>query len=152
MAQRYQLGVRTSNVTSGQALLEIIAASAVNGGRGVRLLNFNITLATGVTGVFGTGRPAAAGITPTTPVTFNSDENDTPSLTKVALAWATSPTAPTSFFHRITVPATVGAVRDILPISGLPVGGGIWIPAGGTFTLHNITGGPTLDISMDILE
>jgi len=154
MSQRYELAVRTSNVTSAQALLEIIAPTVISGVKGVRILNFNITVASAVTGVFGTGRPAVAGITPTTPVSFLSVENGEPSLTKVALAWGTSPTAPAAFFHRVSVPATISAIRDILPLilGGLDRGVGIWIPAGQTFTLHNITGGPTLDVSMDILE
>ena len=112
MSQRFQLGVRTSNVTSGQALLEIIAPTVASGLKGCRVLNFNITLATGVTGVFGTGRPAATGITPTTPVSFLSDLNGDPSLTKIALAWGTSPTAPAAFFHRITVPTTAPTMAN----------------------------------------
>jgi len=144
---RFQLGVRTSNVTSAQALFEIIA-----GNKGCRLRGINITLATAVTGVFGAGRPAAAGITPTTPVAFLSSDGSVgePSLTKIALAWGTSPTAPASFYHRVSVPATVGAVAALVfTVQGK---GAIWIPAGSTFTLHNVTGGPTLDATIEIEE
>ena len=146
---RFELAVRSSNVTTNQAVLEVIA-----GIKGCRVRSFNITLATGVTGVFGVGRPAAAGITPTTPVPFLSNDGGMTlladsALSRVALAWGTSPTAPAQYFHRLTVPATVGAIRDIMPANN-EVGKGIWVPPGGTLVLFNITGGPTLDVSIDI--
>lgn len=138
---RFQTGVRTSNVTSGQAALEIIA-----GNRGCRLWSVEITLATAVTGVLGLGRPAAAGITPTTPATFACIEGVGFSQSVTALAWGTSPTAPTQFLNRASFPATVGApLTWILPY-------GVWIPAGTTLTLHNIVGGPTYDIALELAE
>lgn len=141
----FQLGLRSSNVTSANAVLEIIAVV------GCRLKTLNISLATGVTGVFGVGRPAAAGITPTTPTRFLSDDGVGFSQAQVALAWGTSPTAPAAFHHRVSMPATVGALRDIMPFN-VERGHGIWIPAGATLVLFNITGGPTLDVSMDLEE
>lgn len=138
---RFQQAVRTSNVTNAQAILEIIA-----GNRGCRVKAIYITLATAVTGVFGVGRPAAAGITPTTPTTFGPiDGVGDRSMTAIALAWGTSPTAPTLFFRRVSVPATIGAIRDTPVLD-------VYVPAGATLTLHNITGGPTLDVSIDIEE
>lgn len=147
---RFQLAVRTSNVTSGQALLEIIA-----GNKGCRLKFCGITLATAVTGVFGIGRPAAKGVAPTTPVNFLPHDGGPvavgdASLSSVALAWGTSPTAPANFFNRLSVPATIGAIRDISLVHAS--GAGIWIPAGLTLTLHNVTGGPTLDVDLLIDE
>lgn len=142
----FQLGLRTSNVTTNQAILEIIAGS-----RGARLRTFNISLATGVTGVIGMGRPAVAGITPATLSKFQADDGVGVSDTIVALTWGTSPTAPSVYHHRVSVPATVGALRDIMP-SNSERGQGIWIPPGTTLVLFNITGGPTLDVSMDLSE
>lgn len=143
---RFQLAVRTSNVTTGQAIFEIIA-----GNKGCRVRGVNITLATAVTGVFGVGRPAAKGVTPTTPVNLLQMEgNGDVSLTAVALAWGTSPTAPAQFFHRMSVPATIGAIRD-LPVS-LASPAGIFVPAGSTLVLFNILGGPTLDTDITIDE
>jgi len=75
-----------------------------------------------------------------------------PSLSKVALAWGTSPTAPGSFLHRVSVPATVGALAALIFTTPTQGRGGIWIPAGATFTLHNVTGGPTLDATIEIEE
>jgi hypothetical protein len=135
------LGVRTSNVTSANAMVEIIA-----GIKGCRVWPMALTLATAVVGVFGLGRPAAAGVTPTTPIPFLSDGLGDPSLTRLALAWGTSPTAPSSFFMRISAPATVGSYWTV----GFQQG--IWVPAGSTLTLHNVTGGPTLDLNIEISE
>jgi hypothetical protein len=135
---QFQLGVRTSNVTSAQALFEIIT-----NGKDCYVRNLRITLATGVTGVFGLGRPAAAGITPTTPLPFLG----------LGGGESTSPTSPTAFFERVTVPATVGFVVPVLsPFNPGTGRGGIKIPVGGTLVLFNITGGPTLDVSFDIDE
>ena len=69
----HELGVRTSNVTSANAALEIIGATALRG----RVIEIGFTLATAVATVIGFGRPAAAGVTPTSPVTLlPEDVND----------------------------------------------------------------------------
>lgn len=147
---RFQLAVRTSNVTNANAALEIIA-----GNKGCRVKHIDFSLATAVTGVFGVGRPAAKGVTPTTPVNFLSQDANSlgigdPSLSSVALAWGVSPTAPANFFNRVSMPATVGALRDIrYVVTGAP---GIFIPPGQTLVLFNITGGPTLDVDISIDE
>lgn len=142
---RFREGVRSSNVTNAQAILEIIA-----GIKGCRIRNLNFTLATAVTGVFGLGRPAAAGITPTTPITLLPvDGVGDRSLTSIALAWGTSPTAPTVFYARTTVTGTIGEFRDLL---NAIQHGGIWIPPSASLTLHNITGGPTMDVTVEIDE
>jgi len=60
---------------------------------------------------FGLGRPAANGVTPTTPVDFlPEDPNDVlaTGVLQGALAWGTKPTSPTNFFRRIGLPATIG--------------------------------------------
>lgn len=148
MAQ-FQLGLRTSNVTSTQAILEIIA-----GAKPCWLRSLRITLATGVTGVFGLGRPAAAGLTPTSPVALLSSDGTGNSQAKVALAWATSPTSPVNFFERMSVPATIGAIRDVPTVLTQDSSSyaGILIPANTTLVLFNITGGPTLDVGINVNE
>jgi len=61
-------------------------------------------------GVYGLGRPAAIGITPTSPQTWldEQDGNDGTCNTKSALAWGTGPTVPANFFRRISCAATIG--------------------------------------------
>lgn len=86
-------------------------------------------------GVFGIGRPAAIGVTPTTPITWldEQDGNGPVGLTTSALAWGTGPTVPANFLRRIACPATIGAgVIFTFPRGlGLPVSGSIviWIIA-----------------------
>lgn len=145
---RFQKAVRTSNVTSSNSVVEIIAGS-----KPVRLWNCYVSVVTAVAGVLGWGRPAAAGVTPTTPAAFPSIDavisaavTSEASLAKTALAWGTSPTDPATFYHRVAFPATVGAWAKIQ----FPYG--LLIPVGGTFVLHNILGGPTYDIALDIAE
>lgn len=94
----HEIGIRTTNATVNQACLEIIGSTAIQ----ARLLEIYIAMAGGsaTTPTIGFGRPAAAGVTPTSPVTIvGEDPNDAPA-TKTALAWGTSPTAPTTYMRR----------------------------------------------------
>lgn len=140
---RYQQSVRTSNVTNANAALEIIA-----GALGCRVFGIKVCVASAVLTVLGVGRPAAAGVTPTTPAAFPCIDGDASvvSASKIALAWGTSPTAPAKFFERVSTTAAIGFQRDFLFPQGL------WIPANGSLTLHNITGGAVLDVTVDIQE
>ncbi|MGZ4849802.1 MAG: hypothetical protein ACXV2C_00250 [Candidatus Bathyarchaeia archaeon] len=103
----YSLAVRTSNVVTGNATLEIIGSTNV----GYRLLEVGITINAATASVFGLGKPAAAGVTPTTPVTVIAEDagNSTAGNTNTALAWATGPTLPAAFLRRVSLPATIGA-------------------------------------------
>jgi hypothetical protein len=52
--------------------------------------------------IYGFGRPAAIGVTPTSPVTWLAlDPADPAGTVQTALAWATGPTVPANFFKRI---------------------------------------------------
>lgn len=97
---------RTTNVTIGNATFEVRAGAT---GPRPRILEIGIFLAAATASVFGIGRPAAIGVTPTSPQTFlNEDPADGASLTKIAGAWVTGPTVPANFFRRIGLPATIG--------------------------------------------
>ena len=103
------LGVRTSSGTDAAAAWEILTGSTP--GRAV-IHEIGVFLAAGTASTYGLGRPAAIGITPTTPVDFNvEDPNNVlaSGVVRSALAWGTGPTVPTSFLRRISFPATVGA-------------------------------------------
>jgi hypothetical protein len=136
----HELGIRSSNVTSANAALEIIGGTTIRG----RLLELGFTLATAVATTLGFGRPAAQGLTPTSPVTLLPEDfsDDAAAATKIALAWATSPTAPANYMRRF---------------SGSAIGqGAIWtfpkgividkaVNANNSLVLFNILGGATLD-------
>lgn len=90
---------RTTNTTSGNPCLEIIAGTNI----GYRLLELGVMQgATANLGGIGIGFSQAKGVTPTTPVTLLSeDQNNTNTLnTQTALAWATAPTVPFAFIGR----------------------------------------------------
>jgi hypothetical protein len=96
-----------------------------------KILEIGVSQNAATAGVYGLGRPAAIGITPTTPVTFldESDGNGAAGLTTCAVAWGTGPTVPTNFFRRISTAATVGdGVIWTFPRGlGIPVSGSIVI-------------------------
>jgi hypothetical protein len=84
-------------------------------------------MAAATASTYGLGRPAAIGVTPTSPVDFLPYDPADPvvaGLVQSALAWGTGPTAPTQFIRRIGLPATVatGVIwtfdRLIIPASG----------------------------------
>lgn len=104
----YTHAARISNVTSGEATWEL--RSGANSRIYVKELAIFMAAATAST--FGLGRPAAIGITPTTPVLGQAhDPDDVAAVAATALAWATKPTAPTSsiYLRRIGLPAAIGA-------------------------------------------
>jgi len=101
----YALANRTTNTTTANATLEIRTTSTDR----AYLLEIGIFLAAATASTFGLGRPAAIGVTPTTPVTVLPEDPANPTGTiQTALAWATGPTAPTAFLRRIALPATIG--------------------------------------------
>jgi hypothetical protein len=55
------------------------------------------------------GRPAAIGVTPTSPVTvLAEDPAEAAGTLNTAVAWGTGPTVPANFFRAILLPATIG--------------------------------------------
>jgi len=101
----YSLANRTTNVTTANACLEIRTTSTDR----PRVMEIGIFLAGATASTFGLGRPAAIGQTPTAPITVLAEDPGDPAGTvTTALAWGTGPTAPTNFFRRISLPATVG--------------------------------------------
>ena len=102
----YSLSQRTSATAAASAAWEIRTAA---GDRAV-LLELGISQVTAVAGVYGLGRPAAIGVTPTSPQTFLAEDFADPASTvQASVAWATGPTVPANFFRRVACPATIGA-------------------------------------------
>jgi hypothetical protein len=125
------LGVRTSGTASGSAAWEI--RTGATPGR-AKVLEIGFFLAAATASTFGLGRPAAIGVTPTSPVDFLPEDPSDVLATGVvqsALAWTTGPTAPTNFLRRISLPASVGTgVIWTFPK-------GIVIPVSGSLVLWN---------------
>lgn len=127
----FSMSQRTSATAAASASWEVRSASANR----PKIFEIGINQNTGTAGVYGLGRPAAIGVTPTTPQTWidESDGGAGTGVTTSALAWGTGPTVPTNFFRRLTCPATIGAgaIFSFPRGLGLPVSGSIvvWIIA-----------------------
>jgi hypothetical protein len=102
----YSLANRTSGVTSATDALEIIAGSS----NAYKLMELGLTLNAATATTLGFGKPAAIGVTPTSPINVLTEDNSsTTGATRTALAWGTQPTIPTNFARRVSLPATIGA-------------------------------------------
>jgi hypothetical protein len=103
---RYSLANRTTNVTIANATTELRTASTDR----ALLAEMHAFLTAATASVFGIGRPAAIGVTPTSPITWLAEDPADPAGTaQTALAWGTGPTVPANFFRRLGLPATIGA-------------------------------------------
>jgi hypothetical protein len=100
----YSIARRTTNVTSGQSSHAILTAA----GERAAVLEAGVFLAAATASTYGLGRPAAAGVTATSPVVFLTENIGDVSVTSSVLAWTTSPTNPTDFHRRFGFPATIG--------------------------------------------
>ena len=100
-------GIRTSSTTGTAASAELIASST----NAYKLMEMGMALTAATAGSYSLGKPAAIGVTPTTPAALvfeDGGNTSTPGSTS-ALAWGTSPTAPTVRARRATLPAVIGA-------------------------------------------
>ena len=137
----YSLSNRTTNVTIANPCIEIIAGAACR----PRIHEIGIFMAAATASVFGIGRPAVAGITPTTPVTLLAEDVADPAgEVTTALAWATEPTVPVSFFRRVSLAAAVGTGI----IFTFPEG--LYIAASATLVVWNISATGVSDIHVVI--
>lgn len=144
----YSLAQRTTATAAASANWEVRAA-ATNAPLVMELSFFQVTA---VAGVFGIGRPAAIGVTPTTPVQVLA-EGVPPGaaglptgLSQAALAWGTGPTVPTAFNRRIACAATIG-------VGGIFVfPRGFMIPASGSIVLWIIATAPVCDVNVVVDE
>lgn len=103
----YSLGVLTTGVTNATAAWEIRTSANVR----ARILEIGFTLNAATASIIGLGRPAAIGVTPTSPVDFQPEDPGDPTVAsqvQSALAWGTGPTVPTNFLRRVGLPATIG--------------------------------------------
>lgn len=136
---------RTSNVTNANACLEVLAHAT----KPCRIREIEISLVTAVATVLGLGRPAAKGITPTTPLTvLPEDAGLIAGGTTGAVAWGTGPTVPDNFIRRVSFPATIGS-RVCWQWSR---GDELIVVPSASIVLWNILGGATLDVTIRVDE
>lgn len=134
----YAAAQRTSSGSSGAAGWEIRNGATTK----AKVMEVGLSLVAATASVIGLGRPAAIGITPTSPVTF-LDEGDggaPAGLLTHAIAWGTGPTVPAAFLRRVSLPATIGAGV----IWQFPEGLGL--PISGSIVLWNLAANSVLDV------
>lgn len=103
----YGLSQRTTSGTAATPSWEVRSASTNK----PRVMEVAISQNAATAGVYGLGRPAAIGLTPTSPQNFvaEGDAGAPTSLSTAAVAWGTAPTVPTNFNRRMSCPASIGA-------------------------------------------
>ncbi len=125
------LSQRTTATAAASASWEIRSTAANK----PKVMEVGLSQNAATAGVYGLGRPAAIGVTPTSPQTFldEQDGNAPSANTTCAVAWTTGPTVPANFFRRVSCPATIGAgIIWTFPRGlGIPINGSIviWIIA-----------------------
>jgi hypothetical protein len=88
----------TTGTTAATAAYELRTASTDRG----KVERIGIVLRAATASRYGIGRPAAIGVTPTSPATWLAlDPADPAGTVQTALAWGTGPTVPANFFKRI---------------------------------------------------
>lgn len=102
----YALSQRTTATAAASACWEV-RSGATNA---PLILEVGITQNAATAGVYGIGRPAAIGVTPTSPQNFVAEgaANQPTSISTAAVAWGTGPTVPANFLRRVSCAATVG--------------------------------------------
>lgn len=134
----YDFAVLTTGTSSGAAAWEIRTSANVR----ARLMEIGFFLNAATASTVGLGRPAAIGITPTSPVDFLPEDPADPTVSgqvQSALAWTTGPTVPANFLRRISLPATQG----VGVIWTFPRG--IVIPVSSSIVLWNLAANSALN-------
>jgi hypothetical protein len=127
----YSIAQRTTVTTIAAACWEVRSTSTNK----PKIMEMGISLGAATASIYGIGRPAAIGVTPTTPLTAldEQDGNGPTGLTTCAVAWGTGPTVPANFFRRVSLPGTIGA-GVILTFPR-----GLGLPISGSVVVWNIT-------------
>jgi hypothetical protein len=126
----YSCSVTTSNTTSGNAALELIALSTSDR---IMLMEVVLTLVNGANSIFALGQPAVKGINPSISTSSAEDFAALPGTAAIALSWATGPTAPTQFFRRSQPTNAVGGTI------GWTFSRGVVIPPTKSIVIWNVT-------------
>lgn len=136
----YCFGIVGGVGTTGVASTEIRSAATIK----PKLMELGISQVAATASLFGFGRPAAIGVTPTTPVTVldEQDGNGPVGLTTTAVAWATPPTVPTAFLRRLATVAAIGAgIIWTFPRGlGIPISNSVVVWNAGTNSIVHVYG------------
>lgn len=142
----YTHAARTSTTTTGVATWELRSTSTDK----LFVVEIGIFIAAATASTFGLGRPAAIGVTPTTPVTVQAFDTGDPAGTgTTAVAWGTAPTAPTSaiYLRRIGLPAAIG--NGVIWTFGER---GLAVPVSSSLVIYNLSTTSVADIYVTLNE
>ncbi len=129
MASRYELGIAGGVGTTGVAAAELRAGAA----DAIWVKEVGIFISAATASVFGLGKPAAIGVTPTTPILGQATNGGAAAVGATAIAWGTPPTVPAQFYRRIGLPAAIGN-----GIIWTFQGDGLLIPASSSIVIWNL--------------
>lgn len=145
MAAIYQLGVRTTATASGAAACELRSTATDR----LFVREIKIAMGAATASTFGVGRPAAIGVTPTSPVTVLAQDPGNPAGTgTVALAWGTGPTVPTAFIERAGLTNVVGSGV----IFSYWNGSGLIVPISSSIVVWNLALNGVADVTFTLEE
>ncbi len=115
----YHIAKQTTVTTTAAACMELRTTATDR----VRVLEVGVFLGAATASRYGLGRPAAIGVTPTSPITvLAGDPADAAGTATVAVAWGTGPTVPANFLRRTMLPASIGAgIIWTFPNGGLTI-------------------------------
>lgn len=136
----YSIADVVTPASSGSALWEVRTTSTDR----ATLIEIGMSNAVDITPsaeIFKLGRPAARGITPTTPLTVLAEDEAGPAGTvQTARAWGTAPAAPANFF-RIFRNFHFNAIEWVFPVGLLMAVSAsfvLWTSTVGTATAHQV--------------
>ena len=130
---RYSQGFKLTGTGAATPILELIGGA----GSRARLVEFGLTPISQTVADFGLGYAAAQGVTPTSPVQFLSEQDNSTLAVTSATAWATPPTIPTYFYRRGFIPLAQDEI-----VWTWPAGGGLVLLPSTSLVLWLFATGP----------
>lgn len=117
----FSIARRTTNVTSGQAAMDVAISSGIR----MSILEWTITLGAATASTYGLNRSTALG-TRTTPTALLTEDSGDPApsgivLIDSALAHSVQPSLAGEYHRRCSLPATIGAGRTWIFPKGLKI-------------------------------
>lgn len=144
VSQQFSAGIAGGVGTSAVASIEIINSSA---SKGLFIKEILCSLKAATATTLGVGRPAAAGITPTTPALLLPLDGKSVGDAKTAIAWGTPPTVPAAFIARISQQGVIGLTIDFVFADD-----GIYLAPGQTLVVWNLGTNSVIDATIDASE
>lgn len=139
---RFSSGVASAAGTNNTPIIEIINTSTT---KDAYVKSITAGLAAGTATSLGLGRPAAIGITPTTPAALLDEYGSDTGVVKTAIAWGTAPTVPASYLRRGQAAAAIGN-QIVFTFAGK----GLRLQPGQTLVLWTLTTSSLCNVTAEV--